>query len=256
VKPLLPGTTPPWIIAHRGASHEYPENTIAAFDAALEEGCDGIELDVQLSRDGVPVVYHDRTLAKAGGGRRRVSQLDVAELTRLEGFRGATIPKLADVLERYGRRTHLLVELKVRERDRAAGTHRALAAAVAAELRRCHIVRDVLVLSFDEEALRVVRAEAPGARLVLNVRRARRWGATLRAQVSQVFALSVDIGGLSPAVARATHEAGKPVMVFTCNTRQTVGAALKAGVDVIMSDKPAWARRNVERRLARSGRTS
>ena len=54
-----------WVIAHRGAPRHYPDNTLAGFDRALRFPCDGIEFDVQLSRDGVPVVYHDRTLARA-----------------------------------------------------------------------------------------------------------------------------------------------------------------------------------------------
>ena len=71
-------------IAHRGASRDCPENTLAAFDEALRQGCDGIEMDLQLSRDGVPVIYHDRTLTRAGGGRHRVVSRDLAELRTLD----------------------------------------------------------------------------------------------------------------------------------------------------------------------------
>src|SRR5512145_1308110 len=91
----------PLVIAHRGASAERPENTIAAFDEALRLGADGIELDVQRARDGVPVVYHDRSLRKAGAGLRRVAALDAGELDRLDAgrwfggaFRGERIPRL------------------------------------------------------------------------------------------------------------------------------------------------------------------
>ena len=111
-----------WVIAHRGASQDCPENTTAAFDEALHQGCDGIELDLQLSRDGIPVVYHDKTLEKAGGGRKRVDQLELHDLERLDAgswldkkFRGQHIPILEEVLERYGRRTRLLLEIKTRE---------------------------------------------------------------------------------------------------------------------------------------------
>ena len=100
----------PWIVAHRGASAECPENTVAAFERAVADGCDAIELDVQLSRDGIPVVFHDWTLAKAGRRGRRVSQLDAAELERLDvgswfarSFRGEGVPTLAGVLERLER---------------------------------------------------------------------------------------------------------------------------------------------------------
>ena len=109
------------MIAHRGASATHPENTLAAFDAALAEGCNGLELDLQLSRDGVPVVYHDRTLRKVGGGTRAVHQAEWVEIARLDAggwldrrYAGERVASLDHVLERYARRTRLLLHLKVR----------------------------------------------------------------------------------------------------------------------------------------------
>ena len=109
---------PAWVIAHRGASKEFPENTLIAFDEALGRGADGIECDLQLSRDGVPVIYHDRTLTRAGGGRKRVSRLDLAQLERLDPgarvdarFRGQHIPTLERLLDRYADKTRLLLEI-------------------------------------------------------------------------------------------------------------------------------------------------
>ena len=139
----MTGKTPAsraWAIAHRGASRDRPENTLSAFDEALRRGADAIELDLQLSRDGVPVVYHDRTLARAGGGRRRMSQLTLAQLRRLDaGFRsdafgGERIPTLTAVLRRYARRTRLLLEIKTRERD-GLQRHLELMRAVADQVR-------------------------------------------------------------------------------------------------------------------------
>ena len=70
MKSIRPGEPRPFSIAHRGASSTHPENTRASFDEALRAPIDGIEFDVQPSRDGVPVLYHDRTLRKLGGGGR------------------------------------------------------------------------------------------------------------------------------------------------------------------------------------------
>jgi glycerophosphoryl diester phosphodiesterase len=97
---------PPLVLAHRGASAYAPENTLAAFRLARELGADGIELDVQLSRDRVPVVIHDDTVDRTADGHGRVSGMTVAELTRLdagtwktEDYRGEPIPTLAQVLD-------------------------------------------------------------------------------------------------------------------------------------------------------------
>lgn len=154
---------PAWVIAHRGASRDRPENTFAAFDEALRQGADGIELDVQLTRDGVPVVYHDRTLAKAGGGRHKIAGLDFEELAeldpgrRLDGrFPGQQIPSLSDVLERYGRRTSLFVEIKTREGTAGAERHEQLARTVARLLKKMNLEKRSFVLSFDPDRKSVV----------------------------------------------------------------------------------------------------
>ena len=251
---LRPGTRPPWAIAHRGASSSHPENTIAAFGAALEQRCDGIELDVQLSADGVPFVYHDRTLAKIGGGRRRLATLNSAELARQDAgawfeprFRGERIPTLRSVLERYARRTTLLVELKVRERHRERGGHEQLALSVAALVRSLRLEERLFVLSFDRDTLEIATRRAPRLRTVWNLRAPQRVTSGLRRRMHPVFGVSVDVRTLSHRLVAAAHELGKPALAFTCNTPQSVHHARECGADAIMSDRPAWLRRQLER---------
>lgn len=109
----------PLIIAHRGASTYAPENTIAAFQVAFELGADGIELDVTLTRDGVPVVIHDDTVDRTTDGSGAVAQMTLTEIRSLDAgswynaqFRGERIPTLADVLQAFGRRGVINIELK------------------------------------------------------------------------------------------------------------------------------------------------
>lgn len=105
------------IFAHRGLSGEdIPENSSAAFENAVCAGL-GIELDVRLSGDGVPVVFHDATLKRMCGDQRRVSALTFAELRqlRLNGT-NQRIPSLAEVLELTAGRVPLLIEIKVPKR--------------------------------------------------------------------------------------------------------------------------------------------
>ncbi len=94
------------ILAHRGASARAPENTLAAFRLARELGADGIELDVQLTRDKVPVVIHDDTIDRTTDGHGTVTAMTIGEITRLDAgswkgqeFRGEPIPTLAQVFE-------------------------------------------------------------------------------------------------------------------------------------------------------------
>ena len=83
-KPGTISTNNPLIIAHRGASLIAPENTLAAFALAMESGADGIELDVRLSRDGVPVVIHDATLRRTGLREEAVARMDAKQLGEVD----------------------------------------------------------------------------------------------------------------------------------------------------------------------------
>ncbi len=243
---------PPRVIAHRGASSTHPENTVAAFDQALVEGCDGLELDLQLSRDGVPVVYHDRTLQKIGGGRRGVAELTWAEIAELDAGRrldprytGQRVPTLGLVLDRYGPRTGLLLELRVRPADKRAGRHLALADAMVAQLRTRRLPT-VLVLCFDLDTLDAVSARAPEIPTVLNLKAPRRMTRSLNQSLNRVSALSIDVRTISNEIVAAAHDAAKPVLTWTCNTPDTVERALGAGADGLMSDRPGWLRRAVD----------
>lgn len=239
-------TEPVWVIAHRGASRDCPENTLAAFDEALRQGADGIELDVQLSRDGVPVVYHDRTLARAGGGMRRVARLDLAELDGLD----AGIPTLEQVLRRYGRKTRLLVEIKAREGRGGQERHLELTRSVAGLVTTMKLEREVFLLSFDAAVLRASAAAAPGVRLVLNLEPPRRIGRGLHELLPSLSAVSADVRTLTASFGQAVRAAGRPLFAYTCNTAARVECALAAGACGIMSDRPAWLVGRLENRSA------
>lgn len=115
----------PLALGHRGASAVAPQNTLVAFRAAADTGADGIELDVHLSADGVPVVIHDYSVDGTTDGRGRVGEMTLAELKRLDAgswfdaaFAGERIPTLAEVLETMDGRMRINIELKPPPRDR------------------------------------------------------------------------------------------------------------------------------------------
>jgi len=239
-----------WVIAHRGAPRLYPENTLAGFDRALRWGCDGIEFDVQLSRDGVPVVYHDRTLARAGGGRRRVDKLDLSELKHLDAGarfpavqRRHRIPTLGEVLERLDGQTRLLVEIKTREGAAAVDRHRELATKVA---RAVHGVENVWILSFDSDVLATIAAVAPGLPRVLNVRPLLP-GLPAKLRRAAPHIVNADVRGLGTAFGRRVRRGDRSLWSFTCNTPGQVRSARHAGAAAIISDRADWLAGQLER---------
>ncbi len=244
---------PVWVIGHRGASREFPENTLIAFDQALRRGADGVECDLQLSRDGVPVVYHDRTLTRAGGGRRRVARMDLAQLKRLDPgaridarFRGQHIPTLERLLNRYAGRTRLLLEIKMREGRTGRKRHHELARAVARAVSRRRDGRKTMILCFDTEVLEVCEDQAPRVPRVLNLKPPRTLTRTLSKRLPSLYAVSADVRRLTPAFGAARADHGTPLLVYTCNTPRRVQQALAAGATGIMSDRPGWLARYLD----------
>ncbi|MFD2707157.1 glycerophosphodiester phosphodiesterase [Salibacterium lacus] len=147
-------------IAHRGWSGRAPENTLAAFELAWNSpDVDGIELDVHLSRDNVPVVIHDQTVKRTTNGKKAVRDYTVNELKTLdagswfnEQFAGQRIPTLEDVLRRMNRKKSLTIELKQR-RDIYPG----LEEKIVRLLHKYEITGSTLVGSFDHTAVKKIK---------------------------------------------------------------------------------------------------
>jgi glycerophosphoryl diester phosphodiesterase len=150
-------------IAHRGASVAAPPNTLVAFETAVELGADGIEFDVRISADGVPVVIHDATVDATTDGGGRVADLTLAQLKELDAgsshapaFAGERIPTLMEVLDTMSEELLLNIELK----SGALWDDR-LGQAVVDVIDRCAVGERVLLSSFNPLALRRVQKIAP-----------------------------------------------------------------------------------------------
>ncbi len=125
-------------IAHRGASAYEPENTLRAFERAIELGATMIELDVHLSRDGHPIVVHDPDLSRTTDGTGRVGDLTLAQIQRFDAGRGERVPTLDQAIEVVRGRAQLYIELKGQQTP----------AAVVACLRRQNFVEQAIAGSF------------------------------------------------------------------------------------------------------------
>ncbi|MBI4261543.1 MAG: glycerophosphodiester phosphodiesterase [Actinobacteria bacterium] len=167
VAPDFPSHDLPLVLAHRGLSARHPENTLPAFAAAIEVGAHGIELDVRLSSDGVPVVIHDADVARTTGGRGLVNELPLGELRRLDasgdGSGPVRIPTLREVLELASGRIGVDLEIKNVPGDPAFDSPReAVLEATLGELEAVGFPGPVLISSFNPGTVERSRELSPG----------------------------------------------------------------------------------------------
>jgi glycerophosphoryl diester phosphodiesterase len=219
----------PLILGHRGAPLEAPENTLAAFRLAVEQGADGVELDVQRSRDGVPVVIHDETLERTVGVPGAVADLSWAELARLGD--GAAVPSLERALEwAAGAGAWVNVEIK------APGVEEETLAAVA----RTGMRRRVIVSSFDAAIVRRVGERAPDVHLYLL---SEEWDGTLPRRAAECGARGVCLGvdAATPAALERLAAESLPVVVWTVDDEGRMRALLRGGVAGLITNRPAVA---------------
>lgn len=223
------------IIAHRGASGEFPENTLMAFAAAIDAGAQMCELDVQLTTDGVAVVIHDETVDRTTDGRGKVASMSLAEIRHLDAgrkfgaaFAGARIPTLEEVLTLVRGRCALNVELK------GPGIEREVC-----RLLRAHgAMADTIVSSFQWDSLAAAREIEP--ELGLSVLADKGAGAMFEA-AARLRAVSVNprYDMVSPAMVTQAHGAGLKVLVWTIDKAARMRRMIAMGVDGIMTNYPA-----------------
>ncbi len=148
--------TKPLVIGHRGASGDAPENTLKAFRLARDQGADGIEYDVHLAQDGVPVIIHDVMLERTTNGVGHVSHFTSAELAKLDAGEGEGVPTLDAVLAELGDGFLHNIEIKGGSADPEA-----LVDAVAACVERHNCGANVVISSFEEAILQAATKFAP-----------------------------------------------------------------------------------------------
>jgi glycerophosphoryl diester phosphodiesterase len=255
------------VFAHRGGRLLGPENTLPALDLGLAAGADGLEFDVRLSRDGVPVLHHDPELGRCTNLQGPVAAYTAAELGAVDAaywfdadcgypWRGRRIgvPTLAEVLSRYAG-VPMIVEIKVGSAEAAA--------AVVEAIRRAAAADHVCVGSFSLTALQAVRSldsriTTSAAREEVRWALHRSWvGLSPGAPAYRGFQVPERAGRLTvvtPRFLRAVHRAALAVQVWTVNDERDMWRLLDWGVDGLISDRPdlavrvrdAWAATRLE----------
>ncbi len=208
------GASRPLLLGHRGTTIYAPENTFAAFDRALADGCDGIEFDVRVTSDSHAIICHDPSYA-----HREISESTLGSLIGV----GARFPSVSEVIRAYAPRCFLYIELK------AAGAERELISV----LKKCSPIHGYVVASFHPEVLLGLYELAPETVLGLicaTKRQLQHWPDLPVGHVLLKHSLA------TAAHVSALHAAGKRVFVWTVNKEKHMRAFAQLGVDGILSD--------------------
>jgi glycerophosphoryl diester phosphodiesterase len=212
------------IVAHRGASGEAAENTTEAFDLALDQQADVLEVDLQLSADRRLVVLHDPTLERTHGDPRAIADLAAADVQVL---------RLGALLRAYKGRARFLLDLK---QPRPPMERRVLKT-----IRAADVASAVTIQSFDERSLRRIRRLAPDVAVAFLAEempaRPVKW--LDRAQAAGAVAVGFPRVGLTRRLVRAAHERGLLVRAYTVNGPAEARRFARWGVDGLITDRPA-----------------
>ncbi len=237
---------PPLLVAHRGASGHAPENTIAAFQLALDTNVDGIELDVHMALDGSIVVIHDSTVDRTTNGKGRVGKMTLEQLKSVDagswfnaafpqkarsGYEGQRIPTLSEVMELVRGRARLYIEMKSPDLYPDS-----LQPELLRIVRLHEMEHDVVFLSFNRRALRKMRHLDAGIPTALLI--SRLVGDPVKAAVSLGAGTAVSYKLLAPTLVRKIRSAGLGLITWTVDNSEDIARMIDAGVDAIITNYP------------------
>lgn len=235
----MKGNTMTLNIAHRGASAQAPENTMAAFEQAVELGADVIELDLHVSRNGELVVIHDVTLDRTTDGQGPVHARSLRELKQLdagrwfsERFTGQRIPTLTEVLDRFAGKIPLALEIKA-----GSAFYHGIEERLVSVLREHQAVSQVAVASFDHYALCTLKALEPDLRTAALLV-GRPMSIAALAGPSKVDAMALEGSLVTVTEVEACRAAGLQLVVWTVNAPAQMRYFIDLGIDGIITDRP------------------
>ena len=222
------------IIGHRGASDEAPENTLLAFKLSQQQGADGLEFDIHLSSDGVPMVIHDHTLDRTTNRTGAVGDLTCAELAEVNAGEGEPVPTLAQVFELFGRNQLYNVEIK------EYGLRSAECVQAVANLIQQHdLAAYCTISSFDYDVMEQAQALMPPNTAIALLRMPNSppipdWYA---GQADHPYYPMIDADYMAWAV-----EHGQRVHTWTVNEADEARRLYALGVHALITNKPAYLR--------------
>ena len=241
-------------IAHRGASGDYPENTMLSFERAFEEGADALELDVRLTGDNEVVVFHDETLDRTTNGKGNLKDFSLKELQKLDAAynfdasnnfpyrgKGIRIPTLKEVLSHFNHKP-IVIEVKK--------TGKYIAVQLEKIIKKAGAANRVLIASYDSQTKKRIRrllpftVSAASRGEIINFHLKSKFGCShlIKYYPFDALYLPITYKGirvLTPHLIRAAQRQGIPIHVWTINNIAEMETLLDWGVQGILTDYPS-----------------
>jgi glycerophosphoryl diester phosphodiesterase len=223
------------IYAHRGASADFPELTLAAYEGAVAQGADGFECDLRLTKDEVPVLWHNASMLERAGNPGLIAEMTFAQVSRAY----PQILTLTDFLDfAVSQKKGVLLETKhpVISGNRI---EEVIAETLAATSGISSI--DVSVMSFSWFAIEKMKRVDPSIQTTFLMHKHTSW---LQAKLSSAAAIGPGINELrgEPIRAKRIKDLGRSLHVWTVNEDSDIKLCEKVGVDILITNKPAHAR--------------
>ncbi len=232
----------PLIIAHRGYKEKYPENTISAFDSAIDNGALMIELDICLTKDRKIVVIHDETLERTTNGNGLVNDYSLSELKELDAgswfspeFKNEKISTLTEILEKYSQKTMINIEIKPEayEKDNPLDS---IENQIIKLLQKFNCIDSVVISSFEAKIIKRISqmtvkpllsflTETPADSSIVDF-----------IKINNIFSWNADYKILTKKQITMMHENGIKVLAYTVNDLSEAKRLYKMGVNGIFTD--------------------
>ena len=238
---------PPWVTAHRGYRKKYPENTLAAFQAAMAAGAPMVELDVMFSRDRKPVVIHDATLERTTSGHGAVSDHTLEELKQLDAgswfdaqFADQRLPELSEVLDLINGRAYVNIEIKANTYEPHHPPD-AIEKQVVALVKQKKLQDSVLISSFEIDILvQIASLENPPATALISKTPASNRVVEICARL-KIFSWHPNHLIVTPRQVDMMHAAGLKVFPYNVDTFEDYGKLIDMQADGVITDDPVSA---------------
>ncbi len=224
----------PLAIAHRTTMGHAPENTLLGIRTALDMGCDGVEIDVRLCADGVPVLIHDDDLGRTTDAHGRVADMSLDSLSEVDAGQGEPVPTLRDALALVDGRMLFVVELKVTPGDDVG----ALCDAVLNDIAAAEAIPWTWLWSFDSETVIELARRAPHGRRIAHLCLAPTPDIWRIAAEHRLDGISMHGSGLSEQHVAGCRAHGLAAFVWTVNERADIERCVKLGATGIVGDYP------------------